>query len=146
MDQSSEHTTNRAGHILNDHKFEPFDRVLVRVHINDRWTPDILLCTDGNETRPFVCTGRMSYRFCIPYTPETAHLLGTSEPYEPPKPPHEYKWGDRVEVAVDGKWMPAVFMEDDCSDDKPICVVLKRLCEVIYVERENLRPLEPSHE
>lgn len=130
---------------MSKHKFEPFDRVLVR-DVYGVWKPDFYGYSCPGFTNAHMLASGVKYPEVLPYTTETAHLIGTSDPYEPPKPPHEYKWGDKVEVKVDGAWMPAVFMEDDCSDDIPICVVIKRLWEVIYVERENIRPLEPSHD
>ena len=54
--------------------------------------------------------GDMSWKQCIPYTPETAHLLGTSQPYEPPKPPQEYEWGQKVEVFKRGEWDKGLYI------------------------------------
>ena len=79
---------------MTDHKFEPFQKVLVRDSMSWDWTADFFSHMDESN---FICVGN-SYLQCIPYTPETAHLLGTSQPYEPPNPPVEYEWGQKVEV------------------------------------------------
>lgn len=81
-----------------DHKFEPFQRVLVRTGDRDRWRPDFfqydmgVKCPHGYRYR---CVGGF-HNECIPYTPEVEHMVGKSMPYEPPKPPQEYEWGQKV--------------------------------------------------
>lgn len=85
-----------------DHKFKPFQRVLVRT-FHGKWKCEFFSHYDYKEDKPFECAGG-KYRECIPYTDETAHLLGTSQPYEPPKPPHEYEWGQKVEALKRGEW------------------------------------------
>ena len=77
---------------MTDHKFEPFQKVLVRDHVEQRWKANFFSHMDAN----YFVTGYSLWQYCIPYTPETAHLLGTSQPYEPPKPPVEYEWGQKV--------------------------------------------------
>ena len=61
---------------MTDHKFEPFEKVLVRDSMSCDWTADFFSHMDEDN---FICVGN-SYLQCIPYTPETAHLLGTSQP------------------------------------------------------------------
>ena len=95
---------------MSEHKFEPFDRVLVRDGELTAWRPAFFASVlPGVQPRYETISG-VGYLRCIPYTPETAHLLGTNAPYEPPKPPHEYKWGEMVEVNYDGTWLPAIFI------------------------------------
>ena len=92
---------------MTDHKFEPFEKVLVRNRNFHPWEPMLYGYPKDSE---HVCAG-VPYSQCIPYTPETAHLLGTSQPYEPPKPPVEYEWGQKVEVFQNGEWRKAIFIE-----------------------------------
>ena len=80
---------------MTDHKFEPFEKVLVRNGMLCDWAADFFSHMDEAN---FICVGN-SYLQCIPYTPETAHLLGTSQPYEPPKPPQEYDLVEALEQA-----------------------------------------------
>ena len=83
---------------MTDHKFEPFQKVLVRDGDSNLWRADFFSHNDGDSELPFCCVGE-DWRFCIPYTSETAHLLGTSQPYEPPKPPQEYDLVEALEQA-----------------------------------------------
>lgn len=93
---------------MSDHKFEPFQQVLVRDHDHGIWYADIFSHED-NSQRPFCCIGA-DWGQCIPYTPDTAHLLGTPQPYEPPKPPQEYEWGQKVEVLQRGEWDKGLYI------------------------------------
>lgn len=132
---------------MSEHKFEPFDRVLVRDGELTAWRPAFFASIlPGVQPRYETISG-VGYLRCIPYTPETAHLLGTNAPYEPPKPPHEYKWGDKVEVRnADGKWNEAVFINFDPEDFFPFAVMIKGHTSLEYFQKENIRPLEPSDE
>ena len=91
---------------MTDHKFEPFEKVLVRDSMSCDWTADFFSHMDEDN---FICVGN-SYLQCIPYTPETAHLIGTSQPYERPKPPHEYEWGQKVEALKRGEWNKGLYI------------------------------------
>ena len=91
---------------MTDHKFEPFDRVLTRDAEDQEWKADLFSHMEGFL---FACVG-YDRQICIPYTPETAHILGTSQPYEPPKPPHEYEWGQKVEALKRGEWNKGVYI------------------------------------
>lgn len=61
---------------------QPFDKVLVRDYLNERWNVDIFGFTLNNYIR---CTTTWGY--CIPYNEETKHLVGTKEDC-----PEFYKW------------------------------------------------------
>lgn len=91
---------------MTGHKFEPFQKVLVRDSMSCDWTADFFSHMDEAN---FICVGNL-YLQCIPYTPETAPLLGTSQPYEPPKPPQEYEWGQKVEVLQRGEWDKGLYI------------------------------------
>jgi hypothetical protein len=96
---------------MTDHKFEPFEQVLVRDFDTQNWKADLfshIYSEDGDTL--FACMGDAAWLQCIPYTPETAHLLGTSQPYEPPKPPQEYEWGQKVEVLQRGEWDKGLYI------------------------------------
>ena len=95
---------------MTDHKFEPFEKVLVRDDDNREWNASFFSHIEDDSDYKFMCCG-MFWKQCIPYTPETAHLLGTTQPYEPPKPPQEYEWGQKVEVLQNGEWRKAIFIE-----------------------------------
>ena len=98
---------------MTDHKFEPFEKVLVRDSYYRLWRADFFSHNDGDSEFPFCCV-RDDWRQCIPYTPETAHLLGTAQPYEPPKPPVEYEWGQKVAVLLSsGQWNEGIYLEHD---------------------------------
>ena len=97
---------------MTDHKFEPFQKVLVRNADDEKWKADFY-SHHRSENWPYQCAGDV-YKQCILYTPETAHLIGTSQPYEPPKPPvdeyQRFKCGEWVEVLYLDKWVKALFL------------------------------------
>lgn len=58
----------------------PFDKVLRRDEDEDHWLPDHLSYIDESDDCSYYryVTFISRYTQCIPYTPETAHLLNTS--------------------------------------------------------------------
>ena len=96
---------------MTDHKFEPFQQVLVRDATDgSKWVAAIFSHIRADCNFPFTTTNGAGFKFCIPYTPETAHILGTSQPYEPPKPPVEYEWGQKVEALKKGEWDKGLYI------------------------------------
>ena len=83
-------------------QFEPFECVLVRHDGQSEWTTGIYSrigknCT--NETIHICAGGGLPYKECIPYNENTKHLLGTTKPYEQPKPKtYQVEWvsGNKV--------------------------------------------------
>lgn len=133
---------------MSEHKFEAGQLVLARYNVGGgpKWSLQHFSHVNSGDY-PFNTITGYSFSQCIPYTPETAHLLGTNAPYEPPKPPHEYKWGDKVAVRnADGKWNEAVFINFDPEDFFPFAVMIKGHISLEYFQKENIRPLEPSDE
>lgn len=103
--------------------FAPFQKVLVRDGENAEWVIT-LFChahhyEDGVE---YVCLNGTGWPFCLPYTEETAHLLGTTDSPTPPEP--EFKWGDHVEVKnlKDSEWKQGIFL---CRHNKYFLVLSK---------------------
>ena len=76
----------------NPFKLKPFDRVLVRDSSNHSWRIDIY-------SRSYIkggvtwneCIGN-SWKQCIPYNEETAHLLGTTKAYNEPQQKEYHIW------------------------------------------------------
>ena len=64
-------------------QFKPFDKVLVRDSNIGPWRANFYSHLDNNKYH--VCIHGV-WNNCIPYNEETAHLLGTTKPYEQPKP------------------------------------------------------------
>ena len=56
---------------------KPFDKVLVRGNVGQRWTIDFFGFMDNNKGYPFVCVGHYVTQ-CIPYE-GNEHLLGTTD-------------------------------------------------------------------
>ena len=73
---------------MEKHQFKPFDMVLVRNANHNHWRC-AMFSHIQNDT--FVTTG-MTYHQCLPYNEETAHLLGTTKPYELPQPKEYHVW------------------------------------------------------
>ena len=80
---------------MTDHKFETFQQVLVWDDDSHDWNA---LLYSHRMNGVYMCGG-VSWKQCIPYTPDTEHLLGTPQPYEPPKPPQEYDLVEALEQA-----------------------------------------------
>lgn len=74
---------DKEQHKLIKQEFKPFDKVLVRDDINEKWILSIFSCyEDEDKDFPYVClNGR--YCYCIPYE-GNEHLLNT------PKSPKDY--------------------------------------------------------
>ena len=70
---------------MEKHQFKPFDRVLVRDYDSQNWKCGIFSQYMQDVQYKYLCVGN-TYMQCIPYNEETKHLLGTTEPYEQPKP------------------------------------------------------------
>lgn len=131
---------------MSDHKFEPFDRVLVR-DVHGVWKPDFYGYPCPGFTNAHIFASGGKFPEVLPYSDETKHLLGTTQPYEPPKPPHEYKWGDRVEVMLeDGILADGIFCTNDGTDKFSCSVILKGESTPIWFEQRQIRPLEPANE
>ena len=96
---------------MTDHKFEPGQLVLARYNVGGgaTWSLQHFSHLTSGEC-PFNSITGYSFAQCIPYTPETAHLLGTAQPYEPPKPPVEYEWGQKVEALKRGEWNKGLYI------------------------------------
>ena len=60
--------------------FKPFDKVLVRNNDEMVWRADYFSHYKDNNDYHYCCIGN-SYRDCIPFNDQTAHLLGTTDPY-----------------------------------------------------------------
>ena len=124
---------------MTDHKFEPFEKVLVRDHIQQKWRATFFSHMDTSEEHFFV-TGDSVWKHCIPYTPETAHLLGTTQPYEPPKPPVEYEWGQKVEVYKNNGWVKGVISYTE-KDSSYAAIVAKGDMHASIYPPDRIRPL-----
>ena len=121
---------------MTDHKFEPFQQVLVRDGDAHDWNA---LLYSHRMNGVHKCGG-VSWKQCIPYTPETAHLLGTSQPYEPPKPPQEYGWGQKVEVYKDRAWVKGIISYTE-KDSSSAAVIVKGEIHASIYPPERIRPI-----
>ena len=68
-------------------EFKPFDKVLVRDYLEDKWMPNFFSCYDGTSEYKYGCIAGNRYnvifsKYCIPYNEETAHLLGTTDEWK----------------------------------------------------------------
>lgn len=60
-------------------EFKPFDKVLVRDRSNQKWKVDMFSYYSQEEDNfPYQCISNC-FRYCIPYTEQTAHLVGTTD-------------------------------------------------------------------
>lgn len=58
---------------------QPFDKVVVKDLGEEQVWQAAFFSHIGKDTLPFVCTGSLIWRKCIPYNDETKHLVGTSD-------------------------------------------------------------------
>lgn len=68
-------------------EFKPFDKVLVRDYLEDKWMPNFFSFYDGTNEYKYGCIAGNSdnvvfSKYCIPYNEETAHLLGTTDEWK----------------------------------------------------------------
>ena len=68
-------------------EFKPFDKVLVRDYLEDKWMPNFFSCYDVTREYKYGCiTGNIDNvvfsKYCIPYNEETKHLLGTTDEWK----------------------------------------------------------------
>ena len=60
---------------------KPFDKVLVRDFAGTEWSCDLFSYIENikSQEESFICTGGISFNFCIPYNDKTKHLVGTTK-------------------------------------------------------------------
>lgn len=68
-------------------ELKPFDKVLVRDYLEDKWMPNFFSCYDGTSEYKYGCIAGNSdnvvfSKYCIPYNEETKHLLGTTDEWK----------------------------------------------------------------
>ena len=79
------------------HEFKPFDKVLVRMNpclhknVNNEprtWYAALFshIIKENKYVRVRYCANAILWDECIPYNENTAHLLGTNQPYKEPEP------------------------------------------------------------
>lgn len=61
--------------------FKPFDKVLVR-SAGGIWLPTLFSHCDNKSSWRYITVGFDNYEQCVPYNEETAHLVGTTDPYK----------------------------------------------------------------
>ena len=67
----------------------PFDKVLVRSYMIDKWMCDFFSYIDNTKLFPIMGSGLMN-KMCIPYNDDTKHLIGTTNDC-----PEYYKWWEK---------------------------------------------------
>ena len=73
---------------------KPFDKVLVRDFAGTEWSCDLFSYIENikSQEESFICTGGVSFNFCIPYNDKTKYLVGTTK-----EAPEYYRyWEDRL--------------------------------------------------
>lgn len=68
---------------------QPFDKVLVRDYLIDKWSCDFFSYIDNTMLFPIMGGGLM-HKICIPYNDDTKHLIGTNNDC-----PEYYKWWEK---------------------------------------------------
>lgn len=66
-----------------EYEFKPFDKVLVRNSLEIEWIPRFFeRATQCYESIRYITLDNNSWKYCIPYNENTAHLLGTTDNWE----------------------------------------------------------------
>lgn len=73
---------SNSENIGKEYNLEPFQKVLCRDNVKNKWTGDLFLFKE-NDGR-FYCV-RFNWSYCIPYNEQTKHLLNTNENWEDEK-------------------------------------------------------------
>ena len=94
---------------MTDHKFEPGQLVLVRDSVSE-WRLKHFSHINTYGGYKYATTDSNIWQMCIPFNDDTKRLQNTSQPYEPPKPPVEYEWGQKVEVFKRGEWDKGLYI------------------------------------
>lgn len=99
---------------MDEVKFEPFQRVLVRDEDMEEWDIDIFRNIIKVSYAPYQCF-RNKWKQCIPYD-GNEHLFGTSDSPTPPE--RKFEWGDKVEVRdnMEHPWRKAIFVSKSPSE------------------------------
>ena len=95
---------------MTDHKFEPGQLVLVRDSDEKKWILKHFSHSNKFGRCLYYTTDSNIWTMCAPFNDDTKHLQNTTQPYEPPKPPVEYEWGDKVEVLKSGEWDKGLYI------------------------------------
>ena len=90
-----------------EHKFKPFQKVLVRNIEDGYWIATLYSNYSTGTVGNHRCVDGNCWIFCINYE-GNEHFLGTTDT---PKPKHKYKWGDKVEVRINGLWVKALYFK-----------------------------------
>lgn len=131
---------------MTDHKFEPGQLVLVRDAEDDYWRLMHFSRIKPHGSK-YAVIGGTSWEMCIPWTPETAHLQETTQPYDPPKPPVEYEWGQKVEMNQgDSRWKEAIYIAPTRDHDEHWCTKKESPYTLSVLKTANIRPLPDSAE
>lgn len=95
---------------MEEQKFEPYQKVLVRDRDYQRWIATFFSHKVEGAEFPHVTTAGANHRFCLPYE-GNEHLVGTTCS---PKPKWEPKEGELVAVASDKRfWYPKFFLRKE---------------------------------
>ena len=118
-----------------EHKFVPFQKVLVRCYADHVWRCNIYSHRSINSEQPHECVWG-AWKYCIPYE-GNEHLLVTTDS---PTPKHEYKWGDIVECQHSNgeKWIKAIYI--DYNETYNVHEVIWQGCKCIG-HASHIRPL-----
>ena len=95
---------------MTDHKFEPGQLVLVRDSASE-WRLKHFSHINTYGGYKYATTDSNTWQMCIPFNDDTKRLQNTSQPYEPPKPPVEYEWWQKVWVNTEYYgWIEALYV------------------------------------
>lgn len=120
-----------------EHKFEPFQKVLVR-NSEKMWSASFY--SHYHKLAGKHCTVTGLFGECIEYT-GNEHLLGTTDD---PEPEHEYRWGEMVECETEiGKWKKAIYVCYD-ANLKVHLVIYENRCVIGHAT--NIRPLKEAED
>lgn len=112
-----------------DHKFEPGQLVMVRDHVN-KWILKHFSHLNSYGGYEYATTDGNTWQMCLPFNESTKHLQNTTQPYEPPKPPQEYEWGQKVRVLRDGIVIDGLYVGKAKNGEHYILLATRTLASV----------------
>ena len=121
------------------HVWHAGDRVDVLSDFDDMWHPGFIVEIDYTRSE-----AGFSYRVeskCFKDMNGRGACWCRADQLRKPeeKPEEEFKFGDSVEVSINGRWIDAIFLYNDGSDSAPYKIASKIFGDIYWVGKKDVR-------
>lgn len=117
------------------------DKVEVEYDTDKKWYGGEIVRIDLSN-RSWVDSEAMPYYVrseCFKYNDGCAWCAARQLRKPEEKPEEEFKFGDSVEVSINGRWVDAIFLYNDESDSAPYKIASKMFGDIYWVEKKDVR-------